>query len=136
MKHHVLATLVVATIPLVVALAQDSGKGESTDQHQQQSTDTGATKGVTGKGQMTQEWKDQDTELDKLVAEMNSASADNKLETIAAVLMKLVEQRKAMHEQIERILSANDKEGMDRCRTMMMGGGKADDASDAHSHRH
>ena len=136
MRHHILATLAVATIPLVVALGQDSGNGESTDQHQQQSTDIGARKGVAGKGQTTDEWKDQDTGLDKLVAEMNSASADNKLETIAAVLMKLVEQRKAMHEQIERILSANDKEGMDRCRTMMMGGGKADDASDAHSHRH
>ena len=136
MKHHVLATLAVATIPLVVALGQDSGKGESTDQHQQQSTDTGATKGVTGKGQMAEEWKDQDTELDKLVAEMNSASADHKLETIAVVLTKLVEQRKAMHEQMEKILSANGKEGMDRCRTMMMGAGKSDDASDAHSHHH
>jgi hypothetical protein len=70
---------------LVGALGQDSGKGESTDQHQQQSTDTGAMKGMRGKEQMTEEWKDQDAELDKLIAEMNSASADNKLEAIAAL---------------------------------------------------
>jgi hypothetical protein len=101
---HVLATLAVATLPLVAALGQDSGKGESTDQHQQQSKDTGALKGMTGKGQMTEEWKDQDAEHDKLIAEMNSASADNKLEAIAAVLTKLVEQRKAMHEQVRKIL--------------------------------
>jgi hypothetical protein len=57
MKYHVLATMAVATLLLVGALGQDSGKSEGTDQHQQQSTDTGAMKGMTGKGQMTEEWK-------------------------------------------------------------------------------
>jgi hypothetical protein len=63
-------------------------------------------------GQMMSNSKDQDAELDKLVAEMNSASADKKLDAIAAVLTKLVEQRKAMHEQMQKMMSANDKEGM------------------------
>jgi hypothetical protein len=44
--------------------------------------------------------KDQDAELDKLVAEMNSPSADKKLDAVAAVVAKLVEQRKALHEQM------------------------------------
>ena len=136
MRHHVLATMAVATLLLVGALGQDSGKSESADQHQQQSTDAGAMKGMTGKGQMTEEWKDQDAELDKLIAEMNSATADNKLGAIAAVLTKLVEQRKAMLEQIEQILSANGQEGMEMCRKMMMGEGKSDDASDAQAHHH
>ena len=136
MRYHVLANIAVATLLLVGALGQDSGKSEGTDQHQQQSTDTGAMKGMTGKGQMTEEWKNQDAELDKLIAEMNSASADNKLEAIAAVLAKLVEQRKAMHEQIEEILSANGQEGMEMCRTMMMREMKSDDASDVHPHHH
>jgi hypothetical protein len=135
MRHHVLATLALATLPSVVALGQDSGKDESTDQHQQQGTDSGTIKGMTGKGQMTEEWKDQDAELDKLLAEMNSASAENKLEAISAVLTKLVEQGKDMHEQIEKISSGNGKEGMEMYRTIMMEG-KSDDASDAHSHHH
>jgi hypothetical protein len=136
MRYHVLATMAVATLLLVGALGQDSGKSESTDQRQQQSTDTGAMKGMTGKEQMAEAWKDQDAELDKLIAEMNSASGDNKLEAIAALLTKLVEQRKAMHEQIEKMLSANGQEGMDMCRTMMMRAGKSDDASAAHAHHH
>jgi hypothetical protein len=128
--------MAVATLLLVAALGQDSGKSEGTDQHQQQSTDPGAMKGMTGKGQMTEEWKNQDAELDKLIAEMNSASADNKLEAMAAVLTKVVEQRKAMHEQIEKILSANGQEAMEMCRMMMMRAGKSDDESDAHAHHH
>jgi hypothetical protein len=128
--------MAVATLLLVGALGQDSEKNERTDQNQQESKDTGAMEGMTGKGQMTEEWKDQDAELDKLIAEMNSASAGNKLEAIAAVLTKLVEQRKDMHEQIEKILSANGQKGMDMCRTMMMGAGKSDDASNSQAHHH
>jgi hypothetical protein len=59
-----------------------------------------------------------DAELDKLVAEMNSASADKKLDAIASVLTKPVEQRKAMHEQMQKMMSANDKEGTGMCRMM------------------
>ncbi len=72
-------------------------------------------------GQMMSNSKDQDAELDKLVAEMNSASTDKKLDAIAAVLTKLVEQRKAMHEQMQKMMSANDKEGMGMCRMMRTG---------------
>jgi hypothetical protein len=67
MRYHVLATMAVATLLLVGALGQDSGKSEGTDQHQQQSTETRAMKCMTGKGQMTEEWKIQDAELDKLI---------------------------------------------------------------------
>ena len=73
--------------------------------------------------------KDQDAELDKLVAEMNSAPADKKLDAVAAVLTKLVEQRKALHEQMQKMMSANDKEGMGMCRMMM-------DHDGEHSHYH
>jgi len=59
------------------------------------------------KGQMMSNWKDQDAEFDKLVAEMNRASADKKLDAVAAALSKLVEQRKGMHEQ----MTGNDKKG-------------------------
>ena len=76
-------------------------------------------------------WKDQDAEIDKLIAEMNSAPADKKLDAVAAVLNKLVEQRKAMHEQMQKMMSANEKEGMGMCR-MMMGMHKEGDHSQHH----
>ena len=49
---------------------------------------------------MDAEMKAQDAELDKLVAAMNSATGEKKVDAIAAVVSKLVEQRKAMHEKM------------------------------------
>ena len=40
---------------------------------------------------------------------MNSAPADNKLDAVAAVVTKLVEQRKAMHEHMQKMMSANEE---------------------------
>jgi hypothetical protein len=71
-----------------------------------------------GKGQMSS-WKEQDAELDKLVADMNSAPADKKVDAIAAVLTKLVEQRKAMHEHMKTMMAENIKSHMNMCRMMM-----------------
>ena len=88
---HLLATLVAATLPLAAITAEDSSKTETTDQKQEQNSDMTEMKGMMVKGQMMSNWKDQDAELDKLVAEMNSASADKKLDAVAAVVTKLVE---------------------------------------------
>jgi hypothetical protein len=49
---------------------------------------------------MAAEMKAQDAELDKLVAAMNSATGEKKVDAIAAIVSKLVEQRKAMHEKM------------------------------------
>jgi hypothetical protein len=131
---HILATLVAATLPLAAITAEDSSKTETTDQKQEQNSDMTGMKGM-GKGQMMSDWKDQDAELDKLVAEMNSAPADKKLDAVAAVVTKLVEQRKAMHEQMQKMMSANEKEGMAMCRMMMMMGmDMGDDDGGHHSH--
>ena len=130
---HLLATLVAATLPLAVITAEDSSKTETTDQKQEQKSDTMGMKGMMGKGQMMSNWKDQDAELDKLVTEMNSAPADKKLDAVAALLTKLVEQRKAMHEQMQKMMSANEKEGMGMCR-MMMGMDMGGDHDGKHSH--
>jgi hypothetical protein len=129
---HILATLVAATLPLSVITAEDSRKDETSDQKQEQNSDM---KGMMGKGQMMSNWKDQDAELDKLVAEMNSAPADKKVDAVAAVVAKFVEQRKAMHEQMQKMMSANEKEGMRMCR-MMMGMDMGDDDGGQHSHHH
>ena len=131
-----LAIFVAVALPLTAITAEDSSKTEATDQKQEQGSDMkGMTgmKGMMGKGQMMSNWKDQDAEVDKLVAEMNNAPADKKLDTVVAVLNKLVEQRKAMHEQMQKMMSTNEKEGMGMCRMMMgmdMGAGHNGD----HSH--
>ncbi len=46
---------------------------------------------------MIQEQKAQDAEIDKLVAEMNAATGEKRIDAIVAVLNKLAEQRKTMH---------------------------------------
>jgi vacuolar-type H+-ATPase subunit I/STV1 len=53
--------------------------------------------------QMLAEMKAMDTELDKLVAEMNSAPESKKADAVAAVVSKMVEQRKAMHEKMQEM---------------------------------
>ena len=126
---HLLATLITATLPLAAIVAEESAKTETSAQKQEQNT------GMMGKGQMMSNWKEQDTELDKLVAEMNSAPADKKLDAVVAVLTKLVQQRESMHEQMQKMMSANEKEGMGMCR-MMMGMDKGGDHDGEHSHNH
>jgi len=129
---HLLATLIAAaTLPLTAIPAEDTAQSESTDQKQEQSSDT---MGMKGKMMMSN-WKDQDAELDKLVAEMNSAPADKKLDAVAAVLTKLVEQRKAMHEHMQKMMSAKPKDAMGMCR-MMMGMKNESDQGGEQSHHH
>jgi hypothetical protein len=132
---NVLATLLAAALPLAAITAEDSSKTETTDQKHRQSSEMMGMKCMMGKGQMTSNWKEQDAELDKLVAEMNSAAADKELDAVAAVVTKLVEQRKAMHEQMQKMMSANEKEGLGMCR-MMMGMDMGDDQGGEHSHHH
>lgn len=49
---------------------------------------------------MMEEQKAQDAEIDRLVAEMKSASGEKRVDAIVAVVVKLVEQRKAMHAEM------------------------------------
>jgi hypothetical protein len=50
---------------------------------------------------MQAEMKAMDTELDKLVAEMNAAPPDKKVDATAAALTTMAEQRKMMREKME-----------------------------------
>ena len=119
---YLLATLVAASLPLAAITAEDSSKTETTDQQQKQSSDMTDMKGMTGmkcmmgKERMMSSSKEQDAELDQLVAEMNSAPADKKLDAVATLLNKLVRQRKAMHEQMQKMMAGIEKEGMCMCR--------------------
>ena len=111
---HLLVTLIAASLPLSALLAEDTANTEMAGQN----SETTAMK-ATEMSQMMSNSKDQDAELDKLVTEMNNALPDKKLDAIAAVLTQLVEQRKAIHEQMQKMMSANEKDGMDMCRKMM-----------------
>ncbi|MCI0486589.1 MAG: hypothetical protein L0229_08310 [Blastocatellia bacterium] len=50
---------------------------------------------------MQAEMKAMHDELDKLVAEMNNAPENKKVDAMAAVISKMVEQRRAMHEKMQ-----------------------------------
>jgi hypothetical protein len=68
--------LIAATLPLAAIVAEDAGKTKTTDQKQGQSSEIDGNEMHDGQRANDVHWKEQDAELDKLVAEMNSASAD------------------------------------------------------------
>jgi cell division protein FtsL len=49
---------------------------------------------------MMEEQKKQDAEIDKLAAEMNAATGEKRVDAIVAVVNKLIEQRKEMHQEM------------------------------------
>ena len=76
---------------------------------------------------METERKAQDAEIDKLVTEMNSATGDRKMDAMAALLTKIVDQRKAMREKMDGMhMEMND--AMECCKQGMgkQGTGKHD----------
>jgi len=138
---HLLAAIVAVALPFAIVSAEDTAKPEAADQKNDQNSNQMGMMDM-GKGQMMSSCKDQDAELDKLVAEMNSASADKKVDAIAAVLTKLVEQRKAMHEQMQTMMAENMKAQMNMCRMMMgmmgmkMGGDQENKEDTDHTKHH
>jgi len=128
MKTNLLTILLAVVFPLVGVLAEDTGKSETTESTQQQPSEP------SDEGQGMASLKDQDAELDKLAAEMNSASPEKKLDAVAAVVAKLVEQRKAMHEQLQKMMGSNDEKKKSMCPMMSMD--TKDDPSDGNGHHH
>jgi len=127
-RTHLLAATMAAAIALAPVLAEDTTKAEAPDQTKEQKDcctgmmgkDMGNMMGMMGMGDMMSNWKDQQAELDKLVADMNSAPPDKKVDAITAVVTKLVEQRKAMHEQMQKMMAEGRNEMMKMGRMMMM----------------
>ena len=117
-----------AAIALAPVLAEDTTKAEAPDQTKEQKDcctgmmgkDMGNMMGMMGMGDMTSNWKDQEAELDKLVGEMNSAPSDKKVDAITAVVTKLVEQHKAIHERMQKMMTEGGKDMMKMGRMMMM----------------
>jgi hypothetical protein len=86
---RILAIIVAAALPGAVLLGQG---GPPMKEHHAKMSEMHQ--------KMEAEMKAQDAELDKLVADMNAATGDKKVDAIAAVVSKMVEQRKAMHEKM------------------------------------
>ena len=118
--------MIATVIALAPVLAEDTTKPEAADQTQEQKD---CCKGMMGKekgnmmgmdmGNMMSKLKEQEAELDKLVADMNSAPSDKKVDAIAAVVTKLVEQHKAMDERMQKMMTEGGKDMMKMGRMMM-----------------
>jgi Spy/CpxP family protein refolding chaperone len=95
------------------------------------------------KQKMQAEMKAQDAELTAAVATMNSAAQDKKLDLVAAVVTRLVEQRSAMHAQkakmeekmMKHMMEHMEmgKESMSKC-PMMKGMDEKSDGAHAEHH--
>jgi len=125
-KKFLLAAITATAIPLATAFAENAGSptpGEQTKEEGSCCMDRmGRRQGnmmrMMRMMRMLSNWQEQDAELDKLVATMNSAPSDKKLDAIAAIVAQLVEQRKAMHEEMEKMVG---REMMKMGRMMMQG---------------
>jgi hypothetical protein len=72
----------------------------------------------------------QNAELNKLLSEVNSASADQKVGAIVTLLNKLVELRKTAAEQAQQTPAPDKAKGMCMCCDMM----KNDQGGQTHQH--
>jgi len=79
----------------------------------------------------------QDAELNKLLTEMNSAPADQKVGAIVTLLNKLVEERKVASEQAQQTPAPKKEKGMCMCCDMMKSDQSEQNSDQTeHSHQH
>ncbi len=88
---QLVSIIIAATLPASALLAQEEHGDMMKGDHAQM---------AEMHQKMEAEMKAQNAEIDSLVAAMNSATGEKKVDAIAAVVSKLVEQRKAMQEKM------------------------------------
>ena len=94
-SKYILALAIAAALPAAILIAQVPPAGPMKGMIQGDNS-----KMMEMHQKMEAEMTAHDAELDKLVAEMNTATGDKKVDAVAAVVAKLVEQRKAMHSKM------------------------------------
>lgn len=117
---------------MLVTMAEDTGKTETGNQ---QTTSDAQNKDTAGKSCNCNR---SSADLDKLVTEMNTAAADNKLDAIAAVVNKLAQEYKESQRRTETKTVTNEKSEMGMCK-MMMGMDMKDSGNNQegdHEHHH
>jgi cell division protein FtsL len=87
------AVVIAGLLQTATLFAQDTGSMQGMDQKKHREM-------MPKHAKMVEEQKVQDAEIDKLVAEMNTATGEKRVDAIVAVLKKLIEQRKTMHEKM------------------------------------
>ncbi len=94
MKSTRIAAVIIASLLQTATLsAQDTSSMKEMDEKKHREM-------MPKHAKMMEEQKAQDAEIDKLVAEMNTATGEKRIDAIVAVLKKLIEQRKTMHEKM------------------------------------
>jgi hypothetical protein len=139
-KPLLLVAMAAAALPLAVVFAEDTVTPKATAETKDPNSSCIVMMGMNngkmmGMSDMMSNWKEQDSELDKLVSAMNGASPDKKLDTIAAVVSKLVDQCKSAHEAMQKMMETTGKEMMSMCRMMMMQNNQ-ENKEDDHSQHH
>ena len=139
-KNFLLAAITATAIPLATVFAENAASPTPAEQTEEENSccmdmmgmRQGNMMRMMGMMSMMSNWKEQDTELDKLVATMNSAPSDKKVDAIAAIVAKLVEQRKAMHEAMLKMIGRE----MMKMGRMMMQGDQDNQEDNDHSQHH
>ena len=90
---RIIAVIVGGLLQTATLFAQDTRSMKEMDQKEHREM-------MPKHAKMMEEQKAQDAEIDKLLAEMNAATGEKRVDAIMAVLNKLVEQRKTMHEKM------------------------------------
>lgn len=112
---YLLLISVTAALPILAVMAEDTGKTETANQ---QTMSDVQNKPGAGKDQMACKCSTTTTDLDKLIADMNGATADKKVDAIAAAVTKLAQELK-MQQQSGTKTASSEKSGMGMCKMMM-----------------
>lgn len=97
MKKQILTILATGALLTAASFAQDPGFMEKLDAQKHREL-------MPAHARMTETQKKQDADLKPLLEAMNSATGEKRVDALIAVVNKLVEQRKAMHEQMAKYL--------------------------------
>ena len=93
MNKSILITLIASALLSAACFAQEPGFIEKLDPQKHRELMPIHVK-------MREEQKKQDAELEPLLAAMNAATGEKRMDALIAVVNKLVEQRKAMSEKV------------------------------------
>jgi hypothetical protein len=129
---HLVITVIAAALPIAALVAEDTGNQPAAPKEEQKANPTGQDQ------MMCKASNQQSAELDQLVTAMNNATPDKKVDAIAAVIAKLVEQQKAGATQDAKMCSEG-KSDMKMCQMMAgmdMKSDGQDKSGDEHSHHH
>jgi hypothetical protein len=132
---YLLLISVTAALPILAAMAEDTDPAEAA---KQQTTSDVQNKPGAGQDQMLCKGDRAGNDLDTLLADMNSATPDKKVDAIAAAVSKLAEEFKAAQQKTETKTATSDKSEMDMCK-MMMGMNMKDSGDNQegdHEHHH